>query len=138
MRLTLIAAAAATLLLGRGALAQTAIPGTSSSPGTSPSAGQSAQGQNQQPIRAQIQKNLQSAGFTDIHIMPSSFTVRAKDRDGNPVMMVINPNSVTEVTEMRGAPNRGQGSTTGTPPQGAPTTGSATPTEAQVRQAAES
>jgi hypothetical protein len=67
MRLTLIAAAAATLLLGQGALAQTATPGTSSSPGTSPSAGQSAQGQNQQPIRAQIQKNLQSAGFTDIH-----------------------------------------------------------------------
>jgi hypothetical protein len=128
MRLTLIAAAAAaTLLLGQGALAQTATPGTSSTPGTSPSAGQSAQGQNQQPIRAQIQKNLQSAGFTDIHIMPSSFTVRAKDRDGNPVMMVINPDSVTEVTEMGGASNRNQGSTTGTPTQGAPTTGGATP-----------
>ena len=31
--------------------------------------------------------------------MPSSFLVRAKDSDGNPVMMVINPDSVTELTE---------------------------------------
>ena len=29
--------------------------------------------------------------------MPSSFLVRAKDRAGNSVMMVINPNSVTTV-----------------------------------------
>jgi hypothetical protein len=42
-------------------------------------------------------------------------------------MMVINPDSVTEVTEMGGASNRNQGSTTGTPTQGAPTTGGATP-----------
>ena len=39
----------------------------------------------------QVQNNLQQAGFTDIQIMPSSFLVRAKDRAGNPVMMVINP-----------------------------------------------
>ncbi len=31
--------------------------------------------------------------------MPSSFLVRAKDSEGNPVMMVINPDSLTEVTE---------------------------------------
>jgi hypothetical protein len=31
--------------------------------------------------------------------MPSSFMVRAKDAQGNPVMMVINPDSVTAITE---------------------------------------
>ena len=31
--------------------------------------------------------------------MPSSFVVRAKDSQGKPVMMVINPDSLTKVTE---------------------------------------
>ena len=53
-----------------------------------------------QTIQQQVQNNLQQAGFTDIQIMPSSFLVRAKDRAGNPVMMVINPDSVTAVTEI--------------------------------------
>ena len=54
--------------------------------------------------------------------MSSSFLVRAKDRDGNPVMMVINPDSVMAVTEVGGAsetassPN--ESSTTQTPNQG--------------------
>jgi len=53
-----------------------------------------------QSIQAQVQNNLQQAGFTDIQIMPSSFLVRAKDKAGNPVMMVISPDSVTAVTEI--------------------------------------
>jgi hypothetical protein len=38
-------------------------------------------------------------------MMPSSFMVRAKDKDGNPVMMVINPNSIEAVTFEGGANN---------------------------------
>jgi hypothetical protein len=53
-----------------------------------------------QPIQQQVQNNLQQAGFTDIQIMPSSFLVRAKDSAGNPVIMVISPDSVTAVTEI--------------------------------------
>jgi hypothetical protein len=45
-------------------------------------------------------KNLQAAGFTNIQVMPSSFLVRANDQDGNPVMMVVNPDSVTAITEV--------------------------------------
>ena len=61
-------------------------------------------GPNAAPGRAQraVQKmrdDLMKAGFTDIHIMPSSFLVRAKDSSGNPVMMVVNPDSVTAITE---------------------------------------
>jgi hypothetical protein len=65
------------------------------------------QAQNQS-IREQVQKNLQQAGYTDVKIMPESFLVRAKDKDGNPVMMVINPDSVTAITEI----NRGSESAT--------------------------
>ena len=42
-------------------------------------------------ISQRLRDDLTKAGFTDITIMPSSFLVRAKDSQGNPVMMVINP-----------------------------------------------
>ena len=54
-----------------------------------------------------LRADLGKAGFTDITVMPSSFLVRAKDSQGNPVMMVINPDSLTEVTEQSApAPSR--------------------------------
>ena|SRR5258708_7398331 len=75
--------------------------GAPSQPTTNPSAkDQSAHTQSQQPIRQQVQNNLAQAGYTDIQIMPESFLVRAKDKSGNPVMMVINPDSITTITEV--------------------------------------
>jgi hypothetical protein len=50
-------------------------------------------------LSQRLRSDLAKAGFTDITIMPSSYLVRAKDSQGNPVMMVINPDSLTEVTE---------------------------------------
>jgi hypothetical protein len=50
-------------------------------------------------ITQRLRADLGKAGFTNITIMPSSFLVRAKDLEGNPVMMVINPDSVTALTE---------------------------------------
>src|SRR5271166_3332922 len=50
-------------------------------------------------ISQKLRDDLGKAGFKDITIMPSSFLVRAKDSQGNPVMMVINPDAFTEVTE---------------------------------------
>jgi Protein of unknown function (DUF1236) len=58
----------------------------------------SGQDQSATSIRAQVKDNLADAGFTNIRIMPESFLVRANDKDGNPVMMVINPDSITAVT----------------------------------------
>ena len=46
---------------------------------------------NPMHISQKLRGDLSKAGFTDITIMPSSFMVRAKDSQGNPVMMVINP-----------------------------------------------
>ena len=49
-------------------------------------------------ISQKLRDDLTKAGFTNITIMPSSFLVRAKDSEGDPMMMVINPDSITEVT----------------------------------------
>jgi hypothetical protein len=46
-----------------------------------------------------LHDDLTKAGFTDITIMPSSLIVRAKDAQGNSIMMVVNPDSLTEVTQ---------------------------------------
>ena len=48
-------------------------------------------------VRQELEQNLTKAGFTDIKIMPESFLIRAKDKDGNPMMMVVNPDSVTAI-----------------------------------------
>jgi hypothetical protein len=70
-------------------------------------------------IAQKMRDDLTKAGFTDIHIMPSSFLVRAKDSSGNPVMMVVNPDSITAITE-QGGTNAASGSmrpgSTGTQP----------------------
>jgi hypothetical protein len=85
------------------------------------------QAQSIESLHAHIQKNLQAAGFTDIRIMPSSFLVRAKDRDGNPVMMIINPDSITAVTVGPGqAGNQPSTTGSGNPPS---TTGSVNPSQ---------
>ncbi len=75
--------------------------------------------QSPQAVQQQVRKNLQDAGFTDIQLMPSSFLVRAKDKSGNPVMMVINPDSITAVTEIEphGSSTTGQGSNGNHPSQ---------------------
>jgi hypothetical protein len=122
---TTLAAIAATLLLASAAWAQSP-PSNASHP--SPSGSGQSMTQPQQPVREQIEKNLKAAGFTDIKLMASSFLVRAKDRDGNPVMMVINPDSVTAVVEGQSTPNQSSTTGSGSPHQGS-TTGSATPNQ---------
>ncbi len=85
-------------------------------------------------LQRKIHGELSRAGFTDIHVMPQSFLVRAKDSSGNPVMMVINPNSVTAITRMaspsssQSAENGGMGKMggTGTTPNGTGAMGSST------------
>ena len=107
---TALLIAAATLMVAPAAFAQSANP-INNRP--SASGAQQSSMQNQASIRTQIQKNLQSAGFTNIQVLPSSFLVRAKDQDGNPVMMVVNPDSVTAVTEV----DQGTGASVGQAPK---------------------
>jgi hypothetical protein len=62
-----------------------------------------------------LRDDLTKAGFTDINIMPASLLVRAKDSQGNSVMMLINADSLTEVTQ--------QGTGQGAKPKEAPLAG---------------
>ena len=62
-------------------------------------------------LRQELQDQLTKAGYTSIKIVPSAFYVQAKDKKGEPVAMVIGPDSFTEVTEVK---------TTGPAPQPSP------------------
>jgi hypothetical protein len=108
MRLSLLTAGAASALLlfqvpvmaqsnanqhNAGATAEQSVnPVTGSSSVT----GMSAHGS----IRTQLQSMLQNQGYSDVRVIPSSFLVRAKDKDGNPVLMSVSPDSITEVAEV--------------------------------------
>lgn len=87
----LILGAGLTLVLAAPALAQ------------NPSADQgTTSDQSSSSIQQQVQQNLSAAGYTDIRVMPRSFLVQATDRNGNPTMMIISPNSVTAVKQIGG------------------------------------
>jgi hypothetical protein len=51
-------------------------------------------------LRQELQDQLTKAGYSQVTIMPSSFYVRAKDKKGEPVAMVIGPDSFSEVTDL--------------------------------------
>ncbi len=61
-------------------------------------------------LEQRLKQDLGKAGFTDIRVMPESFLVRARNAEGQPVMMVVNPDSITAVTQTgQGGPGSGQG-----------------------------
>jgi sporulation protein YlmC with PRC-barrel domain len=89
MRTVLLASAAA-LLLSQAAIAQT--PSTSNDT-TKPM-------NSNQHMRSNLKNMLEKAGFKDVNIAATGFTIRAKDADGNAVIMAVSPNSIAEVTDM--------------------------------------
>ena len=46
-----------------------------------------------------LRAELTKSGFKNINIVPTSFMVRAMDSQGNPVMMVVSPDSVTAIMQ---------------------------------------
>ncbi len=50
-------------------------------------------------IAQKLRADLVKAGYTDISIRPSLFFIQAKNSEGNPVTMMISPDSVTALTE---------------------------------------
>ena len=87
-------------------------------------------------VSQKLRDDLSKAGFTNITIMPSSFMVRAKDSEGRPVMMVINPDSMTEVTEQSAPAVSGamKGDTTGSASNGTASNGTAKSTTPTTKQ----
>ena len=91
MRSLFISALAAGLALSGSALAQ-----SSSSPGTQPGSQANASSNPGSVLTVQkLQQDLQNAGFTDVNVVAEAFVVRAKTRDGNPVVMTIGPNGMS-------------------------------------------
>ncbi len=48
----------------------------------------------------EIQAKLKDDGFTNVKVVPGSFIVNAKDKRGEPVTMMIGPNSMMMVTQV--------------------------------------
>lgn len=90
MRKLCIPAIAAAFLFAAPAFATPPDAGTSAK--TAPESSQAQQ---------DLHQDLTKAGYTDIRIVPGSFLVRAKNKQGNETEMMIGPNSMTEVTAMK-------------------------------------
>jgi hypothetical protein len=97
----LLASAILVAGLSQFALAQNSSTQNSTQPAQNgqPSANQSAD-QNNQNVPHELQKKLSDAGFTNVKVVPSSFFVTAKNKEGQDVMIRISPNSMTMVTEV--------------------------------------
>ena len=65
--------------------------------------------QGSQSLPQEIRQKLQNNGYTDVKVVPSSFLVEAKDKSGDPVMMMIGPHMTTIITQM----SSNESSTTG-------------------------
>lgn len=52
--------------------------------------------QHQDPT-AHLGEMLKDSGYTDIRIAPETYLIRARDADGNPVIISINPGSFSEI-----------------------------------------
>ncbi len=85
------------LLITAAAVSLLALPAAAQqSPSTSPSGGSSGaqMGQSAQPQAATAQKvrqSLQQAGFQDISVVDAAYLVHAQTKDGNFVLMLVDP-----------------------------------------------
>ena len=52
----------------------------------------------QRPLPQQIRSKMQNMGFSDVQVVPGSYIVTARDKDGDPVTMIIGPHSTTLFT----------------------------------------
>ena len=113
---------------GASATAPTSAPGTAE-PSATPLVEKAAKDRaaeakahDDKALGAGMEATLRKAGFTDLQILPNSILVRARDKAGNPVAMVLNPGSMTEVVTL----DPQSGSAAGGNGAGTPLTGSGT------------
>ncbi len=53
-----------------------------------------------QRVQQKITNDLTSDGYTNVQVMPNSFLVHATNKRNEPVVMIINPDSVFAVTQL--------------------------------------
>lgn len=56
--------------------------------------------QTAQDLPQEIRAKLKEDGFADVKVVPGSFIVSAKDKRGEPVTMLIGPDSMMMVTQV--------------------------------------
>ena len=93
-----------------GAIASPALAANSSA-NQSGSTNNMASPQSTQSLPSEIRAKLKQDGFTNVQVVPGSFLVSAKDKNGDPVTMVIGPNSMMMVTEAPNSNKSGSGTT---------------------------
>jgi hypothetical protein len=59
-------------------------------------------------IEESLKAGLAREGFSDIQMAPMSFLVRAKDQNGNPVMLMLSPGGAAQVKEADPSVNGGR------------------------------
>jgi hypothetical protein len=94
----LIYAGAVLLFVASGASAATTSPPTSSQGQTPPT---TAASQAAPKLSQEIRNQLTKDGLSNIKIAPEEYVVHAKNKKGDPVVMVISPNSFVEVTDVK-------------------------------------
>lgn len=53
---------------------------------------------NGQSVRQQLIQSLEKAGYTHVRVEPEAFVVRARNEQGQPVLMRISPDTMEEIT----------------------------------------
>lgn len=89
-RSILIPALASVAFVAGAAWAQS--PPAAAAPGTS-----AAKGDDSRNLPQKIHDKLTADGFKDVEVVANSFIVNAKDKNDNPVMMLIGPNGMTMI-----------------------------------------
>ena len=100
---SILLASAAILALAPAAMAQSSNSASSNSasqPNTTQNQSDNSTSAQPKHLRANLRNALEKAGYQDIKVAPTSFMVRARDNDGNPVVMAISPDSFTEVADV--------------------------------------
>lgn len=77
--------------------------------GENPNQDKSAQDTNAaSQLPDQVRNALKQAGFSDVQVVPQSFLVQAKDKDGQSIMMLVHGNSIMAIS---GYPSQDAGTT---------------------------
>jgi len=60
-------------------------------------------------VAQKLHDKLVEQGYSDVQVTPQSFLISARDKNGNPIMMLIGPNSMTVLSgPPPGDPNTAQ------------------------------
>ena len=86
------------------AFAQSSSKNSTSSTGNSNTSASNQQmsSQDLQKSQQKITQDLKSDGYTNVKVVPDSFLVHATNKHNQPVVMIINPDSVFAVTQLSG------------------------------------